>query len=64
MLVSKTVIDNLILVGATPDLSVSRKRKALEFALFQKLTDRDLEWIVNNYQNFESLPLYSVCFIF
>lgn len=55
MLVSKTVIDNLILVGATPDLSVSRKRKALEFALFQKMTDRDLEWISQNYSSFSSL---------
>ena len=53
-LVSKTVIDNLILVGATPDISVARKRKALEFAIYQDLTDRDKEWIRNNYGNFPS----------
>lgn len=58
----KTVVNNLIYTGATPDKSVSRKRKAFEYKIYLDLTDRDLLWINSNYsKNFcETLKNYSI----
>jgi DNA polymerase-3 subunit alpha len=48
------VLNNLILVGATPG-GEPRKQKALEYSIFQKLTGRELEWFTNNYHQYGSL---------
>lgn len=48
------VLNNLILVGATPG-GEPRKQKALEYSIFQKFTVRDLNWVVDNVKNHESL---------
>lgn len=45
----KTVINNLVFTGATPDRKVSRKRKAFEYKIYESLTDRDLLWVNKNY---------------
>jgi len=50
---SSTVVNNLILVGATPG-GVPRKQKAYEYSIFQNLTDRELEWFSNNYKDYEN----------
>jgi len=61
-LTGATVVENLILTGATPDFSLSRKRKALEYKMYSMLTDRELQWINNNYKDslLETLNRYSV----
>lgn len=59
-MVSSTTVENLILVGAVPDLSVSRKRKAYEYKIYSQLTDRELLWINNNQEKtlLETLDKY------
>lgn len=51
---TSTVINNLILVGATCG-GKPRKQKALEYSIYTKLTAREQEWLKNNYRNYESL---------
>lgn len=48
-----TVMNNLILVGATPG-GQPRKQKSYEFSIFQNLTARELPWILNNYKDYET----------
>lgn len=50
---NSTVINNLILVGATPG-GVPRKQKAYEYSIFQNLTARELEWFSENYNQYEN----------
>jgi len=60
--VSSTVVNNLILVGATPG-GVPRKQKAYEYSIFQNLTEREFNWFAEHYQEYEnfadSLEKYS-----
>lgn len=51
--INSTVMENLILIGATCG-GESRRRKAFEYSIFKKLTDRDLIWIRNNYIRYKS----------
>lgn len=51
---TSTVMNNLILVGATNG-SKPRKQKAYEFAIYNKLTTREKEWAKEHYKQFESL---------
>lgn len=51
---SSTVINNLILVGATPG-GQPRKQKSYEYSVFNNLTEREIPWVRDNYKNFETL---------
>lgn len=51
---TSTVMNNLILVGATPG-GKPRKQKSYEYSIFSKLTKRELEWFKENYNNYEDI---------
>ena len=53
MKTNSTVMNNLILVGATPGKE-SRKQKSFEFSKWEKLSDREQKWIKDNYNNYKS----------
>ena len=52
--INKTVMNNLILVGATPG-AISRKRSLFEYKLWSQLTDRELKWMVDNKHSYSSI---------
>lgn len=45
---SKTVVNNLILVGAVPGIE-TRKRMLLEYKVWEKLNDKETSWIISNH---------------
>lgn len=52
--IKKTVINNMILVGAIPGI-VSRKRMVLEYKIYSKLNDKEKDWLFKNFHNFTNL---------
>jgi DNA polymerase III alpha subunit len=52
---SSTVMNNLVLVGATPDYKISRKRKLFELKQYNELSDREREWVRNSYKSHQDL---------
>jgi DNA polymerase-3 subunit alpha len=51
---NKTVVNNLILVGAVPGIE-TRKKMSLEYKVWEKLNDKEITWITNNYTKYTSL---------
>jgi DNA polymerase-3 subunit alpha len=52
--IKKTVINNMILVGAIPGLT-SRKKMVLDYKIYTKLNDKERDWLLNNFKNYSSL---------